>query len=70
MMAESAYQQYERLLRIIEATTREEGFEPPPRRRLESLVSHLDSSHKNGILAGSVRAYYDPGMNGIRSREG
>jgi len=68
-MAESAYQQFERLLRLIEAATRAEGFEPPPRRRLESLVRHLGSSHINGILAGSIHSYYDPGINGIRSRE-
>ena len=53
-MAESAYQQYERLLRIIEATTREEGFELP-------LLGLLDLSKEVGIIA----SIGDPILDGL-----
>jgi hypothetical protein len=58
MTAESVYQQYERLLRTIEATTREEGFEPPPRRRLG--VSSATSTRLT--KAGSSPVAFMPAM--------
>lgn len=60
---------HERLLRIIEDNTGKEGLEVALRAKLESLVRDLSPYHANGILQGSVYAYYDPVRDGIRSRD-
>jgi hypothetical protein len=66
---ESPLQRHERLLSIIEDNTRREGLEPTPRMRLENIVGQLRPGHINGILAGTVYTWYDPDIDGLRSRD-
>jgi len=66
---ESVSQRHERLLTIIEENTRKEGLEPTPRKRLESILGDLRPAYINGILGGTICAFYDPGINGLRTRQ-
>jgi len=65
---ESALQRHERLLAIIEENTRKEGLEPTHRKRLESILGDLRPVQINGILGGTIYTFYDPGVDGLRTR--
>ena len=68
-MAESTLQKHERLVKTIEKNTQSEGLVPPQRKILRSVLKNLSPYHESGILAGTIYAYWDAGVNGLRSRD-